>query len=449
MSSNPVSDGGSLNWASPATDSSNQTTRKATFEAGGKTYTVTVSFNREAVKSNYGVDDGKVDETMEQVINRMGTETLKQLSGYSVSTSLSDIDNQTVFQKIGDPTSAKFSQSLQSSNPQLFGTMQKVIAAFKNNLPALQGTSSTPPLTLTVEEDEGEKSKSTDQQPRIRFREVEGEAEIDENSLKAIKDKLLGKNPAKDNDDLLRVVIKYNQDKADAQKDVIKKEIQDLDTEFQNDVIKLIADESLADGLRIELGLLKEGDIVVDYSQGSIEGFDEATAGQEACARICGVVVERLARDEPIKSKEDIQEVILVGIDKLKGGEAVNFGDDVAPTLNVGEGMKLHVDEGITEALGMFTAPLAAVATFQKQDRSGIAETLLVYPTGGQYALFNSHGSSYQGVSRGASLLKFNNHADLMGHLKDKYPMETHNWSVQHLSIVKPEEEVKQEGSID
>lgn len=446
----PVSSSDGLNWAEVSPVEGSRTTRMATFNVDGKNYTLTVGYNKQAIMDKYGVEVGGVDAKMEDIIDRMPTDTLKSLAGYTVSTSLDDLDNRTTYQPLGGGGDSVPFTSLKKDNLPLFNTIQSVMSVFKNSLPDLSSVPSNTGELVTIgveqEKEEPRKRSNLASLLKVAIEDLDEEefeqtwepgadtipcgevSSLDTRSSSTrvvfervdfdfadFSKNLSRKNPLKVDQEFLADVARYNDSDTEEIIDSIFNKIKGLENPNQkNEALLLITNVDNRDKLRKKLGLLKEGDVVCDFSQGKING------GRNACASICGEAILHLASGEKIESQADMENLLMTGIEKHASENTVIFSDVVFPKIN--ESGVLLREEGVGEILYVLDEAL-------KKDAYCVitckGQTVLVhFDEDKKPVLFDSHGSKYQDADRGASNRKFNSLEGVHAHLVEKYGVE-------------------------
>ncbi len=403
-----VSGSGELNWGN-INSAGPRTTRTATFNAGGQSYTLTVGYNKQAIMDKYSVSETGVDAKMQEIIGRMSTDTLKSLAGYTVNTSLENLESNTTYQSLSGGDSGSYA-SLQSSNPELYNTIHSVMDVFKNSLSSLSTVPTTTGQQVSIGVSFEEVSDDNDELSSVSGTEIRFER-VDLNPKDSLVAELPKNHPLKDDDDFLSAVVKYNDGVTDNETaDAIVYKIDTLGTPDQkNAAMLLIKDVFNRDDLREEIGLLDEEDTVCDFSQGRM-------GGKLACASICGQAILHLADEQPIDSQSIMHKIMKVGITKHGAAKEVNFDTVVMPRLEDNFKIEVVAENYLEKALekGAY-----CVLTYQK---AGGNETVLVhFDKEKKPVLFNSHGSQYKGAARGASNRKFESLDKLKAHLESIY----------------------------
>ncbi len=233
--------------------------------------------------------------------------------------------------------------------------------------------------------------------------------------------------------------------------------------EWKDEMIGLIEDKELQKELRIKSGILKEGDVVCRFSQGLIEeiapfGKLSKEDGKNACASICAeAILYMVSHDKKtIETEDEMYQVMQKGVLSHKTNgfspKAVVFSDVVA---------KMNIDKERLAAFApkppkdpksqtldsfaqeRYEYPLMYPFQFSSfsgghlslveslSDETGKRifgvitsgnETVMVYRNAdSSYSLFDSHGKSYLGVSKGASIRRFETLEPLQKHLEGMY----------------------------
>ena len=394
----PPPDGNTpLHWGQATNDTGNvRTTKTATFASSGKEYTVTVSYNRAAVREKYGVGDEAVDQKIQEVISRIGEAQLSKLSGHSISTSLSDPDTQTRFKALTETDFHEIPASLATDNADLFKTINTIKSIFKGTFELPKGGSDLgqedDEIDLTVEEHgEGRRIDVTDETvrldvdgqiggadegSRVVFREVTDapqQAQQTGTSFRlafrgiiVIDTDLSKLHPLKGKREQIQrfvdanLAIPGNAEEYDDQvfkqhKDVLLEILRDdslgnWTPDLKNDIIKELKCTKLADEIRVELKLQDEEDVILDISQSQIrvEGKPEGV-GQFACASICGEAIYFLQcsnPDEDIDTREQLIRILKKGIER----HLQEFsGEGVPPSKYFQDSMENCVVTGLQE----------------------------------------------------------------------------------------------------
>lgn len=214
------------------------------------------------------------------------------------------------------------------------------------------------------------------------------------------------------------------------------------------EAVRQIKNESAKYMLQKELDLIKEGDLVCDVSQGRFEG------GEAACACICWHAVVQILQEKPVKDETQMRKVISKGIETyntLRSGRNVTsdtegklYFDAILAALNEKHLVQVVVPKGLDYVTGIdviqampesipipgiidenFPQVLNALDHLgQENDQKACGvmtcngETVVVtYPEPGKPQLFDSHGRTYKGMSKGASVLTFKSTEALAAHL--------------------------------
>lgn len=396
-----------INWQPATTEASGEeprTTRSAKFNAGGKEYTVTVSYNRQAVMDKYGVGDENVDATIEEMISKIGSEQLKNLAGRSISTSLRDSKEQIQYKKNTESTYKIFSKALKNTDRPLYDTISSVRSVFFKNAQSLKSipkSTGEPPssdeedLRLNeffeessdISEDNKVVSLSVDEElssptTKVRFNPVEDSTEVSpkevgfRNLTGVFSENLSGANPLKGDRPKLNKIILANEYTKDGEvefeddseylehKNTVVEVLRGIEmpvessvskSEMQNDVLKQLENVEFADEIRVELGLQNEHDVFLDISQGQvkIEGQPPGV-GKSACASICGEAILRMVNKEVfISDRETLLSVIEDGIRRHVGEEKVDKAPIGRHFDKVFEDIKKEVDSELEVELNL------------------------------------------------------------------------------------------------
>lgn len=273
----------------------------------------------------------------------------------------------------------------------------------------------------------------------------------------SIKHELPESHPlAEGHDDDLRLLVKVNLSLNNSQSDIqailimLRRDDPALTKTQQNDMLNRLKDQYLADDLRVQLGLQKPTDIIAGVSQGKyfLEGQPEGV-GRCACASICAQAIYHLAaNDGKIQSPGILYDFMHRGIvNHLQGTEQgeipgpKNFADEVFPGLNSAlsrneTGITLLHEDIETATMANFKSDEFVVVTAAPRSGEGAAETILLFRQDDKYCVFDSHGTSFEGVPRGASVRQFNSSDDLKAYVDGKYPDLTHAVSAEKLTRV-------------
>ena len=288
--------------------------------------------------------------------------------------------------------------------------------------------------------------------------------------------KLSGNNPLKDKPHALYPLFILNHPEVFGSFPGAILKIKDLigtlaNPNWKDDLTCLIKDELIKKSVRITTGLLLPGDLVCDYSQGRIEDFHQDKTlkkenGKNACGSICAEAILWLNTQKKTPTENQMYEILEKGIGAHKakgyGSNAAVFGDLVEKiNQHTLQGEKLlaialdpssaiKMDEFDTDR---FSYPL--LYPYQKEIGGGVSqvmqlmeglsaklnqtlygvltcghETVMIYSNqNGSYSVFDSHGRSYLGVSKGASIRSFNtlqgvqDHFSLLYDNKEKFSM--------------------------
>lgn len=223
--------------------------------------------------------------------------------------------------------------------------------------------------------------------------------------------------------------------------------------DFRDQAIQQIKNESLRRQMRQVLGLLKEGDLVCDYSQGNPDRFQK---GREACSCICGEAVQHFLSGQTVRSEREMYALMQRGIDSYNRyhfSGIVEF-DDTLNRMNaeLAQQHRPPLERFIPERVSFMDPELVSLLKEMPElplqgemgkhigqalddlDRSskegrkicGVltcnGETVVVmFPKPGQPILFDSHGRKYMEIPKGASVLQFNSTANLAKHLQSLF----------------------------
>lgn len=248
---------------------------------------------------------------------------------------------------------------------------------------------------------------------------------------------------------------------------------------FMDEVISQIKDETVQVNLRKGLHLIKnEGDIVCRDSQGKF-----GPEGRAACGCICLHAVEHLLSGQSIRSEEEVYKIIDKGIEtyrELQSDERSLFradeGDsdmtvfsevllkliekgvvkDMKPVVPDMKGIKQINFYKDNPAIGIsgqtakdFPAVLDSLAHLSSDHQACAVltcngETVVIsYPEPGKPTLFDSHGRKYEGMDKGASVLKFDSNRELASHLSEVLFSKTEVFEVQFVVGTKVEKETE------
>lgn len=223
--------------------------------------------------------------------------------------------------------------------------------------------------------------------------------------------------------------------------------------EFIDNAVKQLRDPNVQKILRINLGLLKEGDIVCEKSQGNFIS-DDPRKGENACACICLVASRTFLNKSLPKTENEMYNVMGQGIKyyedkKLEGKvffEELLESSDISPDAKIvipveyahmrgidqefldemNKTPTLYPLEGEVRDFTPILKVLDQTASKVDQKACGVitsnGETIVVgFTSPGKPVLFDSHGTKYKGVDKGASLRHFDSIVDMQDYMKSKF----------------------------
>jgi hypothetical protein len=317
----------------------------------------------------------------------------------------------------------------------------------------------------------------------------------EEDEVKTYLPKLSGANPALGHDIVLKKIFLINhaaEFPALNVFDVMKEFLCLMDclwiNAWKDEVIALLKDKSLQKELKLACELLNEGDTVCDFSQGRINEIAPQSGltnvdGKNACGSICAEAIFFLdLHKTKTLTEEEIYQIIEKGVADHKakgyGSKAAVFNELVKkieestqPNHKILQAFAPN-PAGNTESLNNFALEryehplfypyqgevktgfadyihlLNSLSKEIKQDLYGVItcglETVLVYQNAdASWSLFDSHGRTYNGVSKGASVQKFADVTKLDDHLRKMY--EKSNYFSMLIVGISCHQEVKPE----
>lgn len=183
----------------------------------------------------------------------------------------------------------------------------------------------------------------------------------------------------------------------------------------------------------------KPTDIIAHFSQGlyPIEGKPQGV-GRSACTSICARAIFEILTKGKIDNPDQIYPILKEGInahisqypnESIPGAKPFqNALEKLNPALaqkDKNEVKILKTQDGLAGSCSFDENQFVVLTANKTNEDSG--ETILLFRQGDKFCVFDSHGSKFEGVDRGASVRQFDSVDDLEAFLEQRYPAESYD----------------------
>lgn len=162
--------------------------------------------------------------------------------------------------------------------------------------------------------------------------------------------------------------------------------------------------------------------------------------GRQACTSVCSHAIYEIITKGKIESTHQLLAIIGNGIKTHIHGEKPgtipgpkNFIEDVLPDLNAAlENAKMKIsakDMTSDDNVYSFKDADFVIVTAGQKEEGGRMESILLFRQNDKFCVFDSHGTSFEGIPRGASVRQFDSSEGLQEYIEGKYPEESHHMS--------------------
>lgn len=444
-----------------------KTTISATFVEGGKTYKITIGYNEQALRQTYNIANNiPLEDEIKSIVNQLVIADLVSMAGQSVKATFGDqqqpISSDHTYVKIGaanEQTLTALAQNPQQQ--QLHTTIVKVISAFATHQylgqhplqievreqSALPQSQPLPPANLPPSSPPLVNLPSSSNLPTdlsIKFQKA--------SPTEYLHSMLMTGNPLGADDQLLALIDNMNTSNNMQSLAQIGRVINShfpiekrtpKNKQYIDDVVNLIENENARNTLKIQMDVLKKGDIVSDISQGQLDEVD----GPTACATICGLAIQKLAGGTGINTQADLNNLLTQGVEHHKSkqrnrtqkgpieftevfkelnDDKLNIDTEYNDGINRESDSDLYIPysgsikgDKLPNLIGGITEGKFGVITFYKG--GNVSETVLVYRQDDKLMLLDSHGRPYFEMDKGASVRQFDSANELFAYFKSVY----------------------------